>query len=292
MWGAWVRLLSFSSISPWYNLAVATSRDILRFKKIVQTHARRHTRQLPWRSRVSEYRIAVSEIMLQQTPVDRVIPYYERFIRKFPSWKHLAEASFLEVFREWQGLGYNRRAKALRDLAGIVIKNYHGKLPRRIEDLVALPGIGPYTAGAILTFAHNRREVFIETNIRTVYLHHFFPGHHKVSDQRLLPLIEATLPRKEYSSWYAALMDYGAHLKRQGLKQNKRNPSYVTQKKFKGSSRELRGKILREISRKALSVSQLSQKLAVPEIRVRTEVERLRREELVRKTKGRISLIP
>lgn len=165
--------------------------------------------------------------MLQQTQVDRVIPKYKAFIKKFPTAKKLARAELPDVLKLWSGLGYNRRAKYLWEAAKGGTK-----------------GIGPYTRAAVAVFAHNRPETLIETNIRAVYLHHLFPKSKKVSDQKLLPYI--VVPKGvEPRVWYAALMDYGSYLKRVHPNPSRRSTHHTKQEKFKGSDRELRGAILR-----------------------------------------------
>ena len=203
------------------------------------------------------YKILVSEVMLQQTQVDRVIPKYSSFVKKFGSFKVLAKASNADVIKEWQGLGYNRRALNLKRAAEVVVKEYKGKLPRDYDQLVALPAIGPYTAGALLTFIWNEPMVFIETNIRAVFIKHYAElcgknadKNRKISDIDLIPLIEKTLPTNEQArEWYYALMDYGSYLKKTIGNPNKKSKHYTKQSKFKGSNRELRGAILRLLSK-------------------------------------------
>lgn len=158
--------------------------------------------------------------MLQQTQVDRVIPKYAQFLKTFPNWNALARAPQKKVLRAWQGLGYNRRALFVRRAAQTVVQKYGGALPRDFSALASLPGVGPYTAGALLAFIWNEPMVFIETNIRAVFLHHFFPQKagrlpaQKITDAELLPLITETLDLKNPRVWYWALMDYGAYLKK------------------------------------------------------------------------------
>jgi A/G-specific adenine glycosylase len=186
--------------------------------------------------------------MLQQTQVERVIPYYEAWIKKFPSAKKLAAASLGEVIRAWQGLGYNRRAKMLHEAAQRVT-TAGGKFPATPEELEKLPGIGPYTARAVAAFAHNQDVIFIETNLRTAVTHHFFPGVAKVSDTEVLAILEKAYPTGKAREWYSALMDYGAHLKRSGVRINVRAKGYTKQKKFEGSKRQARGAILKALVR-------------------------------------------
>lgn len=216
------------------------------FKKTVRTFYKTHGRHtLPWRKTTNPYRILVSEIMLQQTQVDRVVPYYKAFFKKFPTVKALAKAPLSDVLRMWQGLGYNRRAKMLHNAAKEVVNENKGRFPKTYEALVTLPGVGEYTAKAVRTFSYNEPEVVIETNIRTVFLHHFFPKSKKVSDEKLLPLIEETLDKKNPRDWYAALMDYGSHLKKTVPNPSRKSAHHTNQSPFKGSDREIRGAILR-----------------------------------------------
>ena len=217
----------------------------------------RHT--LPWRQTTDPYRILVSEIMLQQTQVDRVIPKYTAFIAQFPTPQALASAARSEVLTAWSGLGYNRRARFLHEAAIAVTHEYGGVFPKTYDELRALPGIGPYTAGAVLAFAHNIPISMIETNIRSVYLHEFFSEHGQVEDSELMPLIERTLNKKNPRTWYAALMDYGTHLKKTTANPSRKSKHHTKQSTFKGSRRELRGCIIRELGKGAQSSTVLAQ---------------------------------
>jgi A/G-specific adenine glycosylase len=199
---------------------------------------------MPWRRTRSPYRILVSEIMLQQTQVDRVREKYARFVREFPTLRRLSEAGTAEVLTAWKGLGYNRRALALRECARIIVSRHHGRVPRTHEELVRLPGVGSATAGALLAYAFGIPCAFIETNIRRVYLHVFFPRATDVPDSRILPLVEATMDRTNPREWFYALMDYGAMLARENPNPNRRSSQYARQPAFAGSVRELRGRVL------------------------------------------------
>jgi A/G-specific adenine glycosylase len=183
--------------------------------------------------------------MLQQTQVPRVVPKYKQFTHRFPSFQALADASTAEVLTHWKGLGYNRRAVHLKQTAEAVMQQYQGRLPDDYNELVKLPGIGPYTARAVQAFAFNIPSVFIETNIRTVFLSHFFSGRQApVDDKEVYLLIEQTLDRDNPREWYYALMDYGAYLKQEGFDYNKHSKHYTKQTPFKGSNREARSRIL------------------------------------------------
>ena len=219
---------------------------------------------MPWRKTKDPYRIAVSEIMLQQTQVARVEKYYGSFVRRFPDFRSLARSDARDVVRAWIGLGYNRRALSLWRLAVTVSEKYDGRLPCHQDALEKLPGIGKATAGAIMAFAFNMPKPFIETNIRRVFIHFFFSGRKKVSDAAIMPIVARTLDRGNPREWYWALMDYGAFLGLRAAKNKIRNPNtqsahYKRQSKFSGSDRELRGKILRILpARRKVSVDFLA----------------------------------
>lgn len=234
-----------------------TTHQIKAFQKNVYTQAEKAARVYPWRApslkvrkdgSVDPYKILVSEIMLQQTQTARVVDYFTKFITAFPNIHTLAGAPLSDVLRLWQGLGYNRRAKMLHACARVVVSDHRGRLPRERTVLLTLPGIGPYTAGAIRAFAYNEPDVFIETNIRTVYYHHFFQESDTVHDNELLPLIEQTLDRDNPRLWYSALMDYGAQLKQRGVRLNAKHTGYTRQSTFEGSNRQIRGAIVRLLS--------------------------------------------
>ncbi len=265
------------------------SISVSEFKKVVWSHYRTHGRHsLSWRKTRNPYRILVSEVMLQQTQVDRVIPKYRSFIKKFPTFKALASASLQSVLVEWKGLGYNRRALGLKRAAEAVVKEYGGKLPRDYASLLKLPGIGPYTAHAVRAFTWNEPDVFIETNIRSVYIHHFFPKSKKVDDAKLFPLIEETLDTKKPREWYYALMDYGTYLKKTVGNTSRKSSSYSRQSKFKGSHRELRALVLHEVAkRKRSTVPDIARAIAKEKAEVASTVAELAKEGFVVHT-GRI----
>ncbi|MEO8637894.1 MAG: A/G-specific adenine glycosylase [Candidatus Taylorbacteria bacterium] len=231
-----------------------------KFQKTIWDFYAKNKRQFPWRpptlslrrakGELDPYRILVSEIMLQQTQVGRVVAKYEAFVRIFPNFRTLARASLRDVLVLWQGLGYNRRAIALKKIAEIVEEKYKGALPESVEELDELPGIGEATASSIMAFAWNHPTVFIETNIRRVFIHHFFKDKKKIRDEDILFLVEKTLPAKNFREWYYALMDYGAMLKTEVPNPNRMSAHYAIQSKFKGSNREVRGGILKFVADK------------------------------------------
>lgn len=225
-----------------------TPEQVRAFQQEVRAFFRQHARAFPWRETRDPYHILVSEVMLQQTQADRVVPKYEAFLERFPDVHALARAPRAAVITAWQGLGYNRRALMLHESAREIVATCNGCVPDQVEDLQRLPGIGPYTAAAVRVFAFNRSEVFVETNIRAVYIQRFFAGQGPVSDAQLLPLVRQTLPRCNPRRWYNALMDYGAILKQRFGNPTRRSSHYVRQAPFRGSDREIRGAVIRHLS--------------------------------------------
>jgi A/G-specific adenine glycosylase len=217
------------------------------FRSIIWSYYRTEGRDFPWRRTRNPYHIFVSEIMLQQTQVERVRKKYPIFIETFPDFAALASAPLEDVLRIWQGMGYNRRAKALKAGAERVMQEFNGSLPRDESILVTFPGIGKATAASIVAFAFNTPAVCIETNIRRVYIHFFFPRRDEVSDGEIQPLVEATLDRGNPREWYWALMDFGSMLKSHIPNPNIRSLGYRRQPPFQGSDRQLRGMILRHL---------------------------------------------
>ncbi len=235
-------------------------KRISRFRKEVWNYWKEHGRHsLPWRKTTDPYRILVSEMMLQQTQVPRVIEKYKSFLKKFPSVKALANASLSEVLKEWSGLGYNRRAKYLHDAARMIATSQpHAKNAVALLSYGdKLPGVGPYTRAAVRVFAFNEPDILIETNIRTVFIHHFFDDKSSVSDKELLPLIEEAAKGQDPRTWHAALMDYGVHLKKLHKNPSRRSAHYTKQSKFEGSLRQVRGAILRELHKGNASLTDL-----------------------------------
>jgi len=210
----------------------------------------KHGRTFPFRTKITPYRVIISEIMLQQTQTRRVSEKFINFIRKFPDFQTLSKTPLEDILKEWQGLGYNRRAVALKKIAEIVINNFNGKLPRSIEELKSFPQIGHNTASSIVAFAFNKPTIFIETNIRVVYIYFFFHKMKNVSDKDILPLVEETLDKKNPREWYYALMDYGVMLKKKFPNLNKKSSHYRKQAPFKGSNRQIRGLILKNLIEK------------------------------------------
>jgi A/G-specific adenine glycosylase len=265
--------------------------EVERWRGLIYRHYQAHKREMPWRQTHDPYHILVSEIMLQQTQVERVLGKYARFLRHFPDFAPLARAPWPEVLTVWQGLGYNRRALALKRLAQVVMSDWGGRLPDQEKHLRGLPGIGPATAGALLAFAFGRPAVFIETNIRRVFLHFFFAGQSEVSDREILPLVEETLDRERVREWYYALMDYGAELRKLGPNPNRRSTHYARQSPFNGSNREVRGLILKTLlTAPTHSLEELAHAVGQSPTRTKTALEQLLAEGFVVREGERVQL--
>lgn len=228
-------------------------------KKILDYHTQEGRHALPWRRVSTPYAVLVSELMLQQTQVERVVPKFIAFMERFPKVESLAVAQQKDVVMMWQGLGYNRRARHLHQAAQAIVAR--GSFPESKEDLLALPGVGPYTAGAIRAFAYNKHDVFLETNIRAVLIDNFFPRSHRVPDEKLMSLLAACMQYvTEPRIWYAALMDYGTYIKRTRGNATRRSATYTRQSVFKGSQREVRGSIVRLLLNSEMTLDALLKK--------------------------------
>jgi A/G-specific adenine glycosylase len=199
--------------------------------------------------------------MLQQTQVSRVVPKYEAWLKAFPGVDDLAAAPLGAVLSLWSGLGYNRRAKWLKESASAIVDRHDGTVPRSIDQLDALPGVGPYTARAVAAFAFGSREPFIETNIRRVFIHFFFQGREggdKIRDAEILPLVDRSLEGQEPRHWFYALMDYGSALPSVVRNPNRLSSVYVKQAPLKGSKREARGIVLKSIARGVTDIARMA----------------------------------
>lgn len=227
-----------------------TSKSVERFRARVWNYSKQHGRHdLPWRKTTDPYRILVSEVMLQQTQVPRVIGKYKEFLKAFPTVRALAKAPLSDVLTVWSGLGYNRRAKYLHEAAKAIALRHNGRIPREYAALRMLPGVGEYTARAIRVFAFNEQDVLLETNIRSAFIHHFFQDIPLVHDRQVRQYAQIAARGQDSREWHAALMDYGAYLKRRGVRNNHKNVQYVKQARFEGSLRQVRGAVLTALVR-------------------------------------------
>lgn len=221
------------------------SERLERFVEDVWDQGGRRYRSLPWRHIEDPYGVLVSEVMLQQTQVARVLGRWEAWMRLFPTVDALAAADTATVLEQWQGLGYNRRALALKRACEACARDFGGELPRGEADLLALPGVGPATCAGVRAFAYGEKAVYIETNVRSVFIHELFPERDGVPDKELRPLVELTCPDERVRDWYYALLDWGAHLKQVAANPSRRSAHYARQSAFEGSRRQKRAEALR-----------------------------------------------
>ncbi len=299
-------------------------KEVKNFQEIIWGFYKNHKRDLPWRPPLLKvlndgfldaYKIVVSEIMLQQTQVPRVIEKYYEFIKKFPTFEALSQASIADVLSAWQGLGYNRRALFLKRTAQEILKKqkepklqtgnnrsdvsiHHYMIPEFLE---TLPGIGKNTARSIYVFAFNKPEVFIETNIRRVFIHEFYSHSYtldpepstlsKIHDNQLYPLIEQTLDRTNPREWYYALMDYGSHLPKIVTNPNRQSKHYTKQSKFEGSLRQVRGRILKILlNKKSLSIEELKKEVKTSEEYFENALAQLLKEQFLKAENNKIKI--
>lgn len=276
------------------NTGPAYSPDpagIRRFRQMVLRNYEKAGRKMAWRETTDPYRILVSEIMLQQTQVERVSVKFPVFIAAFPDFDSLALAPLATVLGVWQGLGYNRRAIALRRCAERVVEEFGGTLPADPEILATFPGIGQATASSICAFAFGMPVVFIETNIRRVFIHYFFPDRGDVNDKEILPLVELALFREDPRVWYWALMDVGTELKKTVTNPNHRSTHYAPQARFEGSDRQIRGEILKQlIGKSPLSEKELIEAVGADPERAGKLIMVLHREGFLAEKNGMYSL--
>ncbi len=285
------RYTSIARFRETFKKAGLSTSIIRQFRKVVFRFFEKHGRALPWRQTTDPYHILVSEIMLQQTQVGRVVEKYQEFVSLFPDVQSLAGASLQDVLNAWLGLGYNRRAVALKKSAEKIVADFCGFLPPTEKELLQLPGVGKYTAGAIRAFAFNQPVVLIETNVRTVFIHFFFEEHLSIKDQEILPLVEKTLYKPDPRQWYNALMDYGVMLKKTLPNPSRRSAHHSKQSPFKGSDRQIRGMVLRMLaSGKARDESAIVEQLGKETGRVKRILHQLEEEGFIRK-KGRTVIL-
>jgi len=254
-------------------------------KKIFTFYKEKGRHDLPWRKTTNRYHILVSEIMLQQTQVERVIPKYNKWIKRFKTPNALAQASLKDILELWSGLGYNSRAKRLQDAAKIIVEQFSGKVPDSSEQLIMLPGIGPYTARSTLIFADNADLATVDTNIRRIFIDEF-KLEESISDKELFELAELVLPKGKSCDWHNALMDYGATFltaKRTGIKPK------TSQSRFSGSRRQVRGEIIRQLIKGSKTLKELEQ--LSDKHNIKSILDELVAESLIKIEKNKVSII-
>lgn len=236
------------------------------FSATVWERGRELYRDLPWRDTHDPYAILLSEVMLQQTQVSRVMGRWGQWLETFPTIADLASAPLPPVLELWQGMGYNRRALNLKRCAEEVVAMHDGVVPSDKKALLGLPGIGPSTSAGVRVFAFRQPDMYLETNVRAVFIHELFPGRESVADKELVSLVEATCPQDaRVRAWYYALLDYGAYLKKTMPNPTRRSKHYTRQSKFEGSHRQKRAYLLRRVIDDALSTEDLARDLAQSE---------------------------
>jgi A/G-specific adenine glycosylase len=257
------------------------------FQRFVLSYFKKSGREFPWRNTTDPYKILVSEVMLQQTQTERVLVKYAEFLKAFPTWKALSNATPAEVVKVWMGLGYYRRAFNLHKAAQCVWNDYGGVPPQTAEGLRNLPGVGPYTAAAVAAFAFGEPAPMIETNIRSVYLYTFYPQAQDVSDKEILTKVEETLYRKDPRTWFYALMDLGVDLKKHTKGINHRSKHHVKQSKFQGSLRQVRAAVLRAIAEsESIRRTDIPKRLSYDADRIDAAIEALESEGLIERARG------
>ncbi|HVQ00922.1 MAG TPA: Fe-S cluster assembly protein HesB [Candidatus Thermoplasmatota archaeon] len=259
---------------------------ISKFQRKVWAFYRTHRRRLPWRTTHDPYKILVSELMLQQTQVSRVITFYNKWIQQWPTIQDLAHASRREVLQAWMGLGYNTRALRLQQAAKTIVGDYQGDVVQAMRQYQEIPGVGRYTSQAVLIFATNADLVTVDTNIRRIFIHEF--GLPKdISERNLWDLALRCLPTGRSRDWHNALMDYGAlhdTALTTGVKPKTR------QGRFEGSNRQLRAQVIRLLLQQDRSFTELQKRLDVPKVKLQHILATLIEEDFISRKKNRYLL--
>jgi A/G-specific adenine glycosylase len=265
------------------NIKSVHHEDISFIHDVLKHYEKNGRHTLVWRKRITPYRILVSEVMLQQTQVTRVLPKFDMWMRRYPTLDLLKVATLKDVLIVWQGLGYQRRAKALVTIAKKV-----KKIPKTFDELLLLPGVGRYTASALCAFAYNEfSHPVLETNIRTALIEYFFQGKDEIHDGMLYDVLSRletnyTIKTIGARKWYYALMDFGAYLKEQHISHNAKSIHHKVQSQYKGSQRELRAKTLFAI---------IHGKGLPRDVRLHTVLEELEQEGFIVKKKSKYFLL-
>ena len=285
-----VKIILISDFHKLHKSQGLTKDVIKSFQDFIYSFYQRNKRSFPFRENITPYKVVVSEIMLQQTQTKRVSEKFLEFIEKFPDFTSLALASVDQLLSVWQGLGYNRRALALKQIAQKIISDYGGKVPKDLKSLEALPQIGHNTASSILAFAYNLPTYFIETNIRRVYIYFFFPGRSNIDDKEIMDIVNISVDENNPRDWYYALMDFGVMLKKTHPELHKRSAHYRKQSKFNGSIRQVRGKILKLLLKTPLSRREINDKLKYDERKIGKILNSLLKEGFIQKEQDTFSI--
>lgn len=262
------------------DLSSVSKNQIKKIQQEIFQFYKQHKRDLPWRKTTDPYKILVSEFMLQQTQVSRVVDYYTQWMKKWPTIQKLANEEYKNVLRAWIGLGYNRRAMYLHNTAKIIMEKFSGDIVTAVKHYEDLPGIGQYTSKAIQIFSTNANIATVDTNIRRIFINEF-NLEESISEKDLFQLAERCLPLGKSRDWHNALMDYGAirlTSKKTGIKPK------TQQSQFDGSDRQIRGKILRALLEEDQSMYQLQQKLQVNKKRLLNILTKMIKEKTISQT--------
>ena len=265
------------TIFPKGDSLIFSPERIQEFQKKVFSFYQKNKRDLPWRKTTDPYKILLSELMLQQTQVNRVILYYEKWIARWPAIDALASASLAEVLQAWMGLGYNTRAINLHKAARKIVTEFDNDVLEAMKQYKEIPGAGRYTSQAVQIFSTNADLVTIDTNIRRIFIKEFHLPE-EVSDKELWRLAEQCLPKGKSRKWHNALMDYGAlHLTSQktGIKPK------TQQSRFEGSDRQIRARILRCLLNDTMSLSELKKTFRIEQKRLRRILDKMVTEKII-----------
>jgi len=263
-----------------------SDQQIRLFQEKVLSFYTQHGRDLPWRKTTDPYKILLSEMMLQQTQVSRVMEYYMQWIERWPTVESLAEAPWKDVLKAWMGLGYNRRAVHVHQAAQTIANTFAGDILQAMEHYEKVPGIGLYTSRAVRIFASNADIVTVDTNIRRIFIHEFSLPEN-ISSKELWSLAEQCLPKDQSRTWHNALMDYGALLmtsRKTGIR------PLTMQSKFEGSDRQIRGMILRQLLQCSSSLEELKMITKINTSRLQKILEKMIQEGLISLSNNRYSI--
>ncbi|MFO7677727.1 MAG: Fe-S cluster assembly protein HesB [Thermoplasmatota archaeon] len=256
--------------------------QIIQLQNKILLYYKANGRDLPWRKTTDPYKILISELMLQQTQVSRVIEYYNKWITTWPNNSLLAEAKRKDVLHAWMGLGYNTRGINLHKASQIIVEDYQGDVIKAMKNYKKIPGIGKYTSQAVQIFSINADIVTVDTNIRRIFMYEFnLPA--DISDSEIWNIAQRCLPKGKSREWHNALMDYGAMYltsKKTGI------PPKTIQSKFEGSDRQIRAQILRQLLNKPVAVKDLQQQYQYESDRLLKILEKMKKQGIIKKEKN------
>lgn len=248
------------------------------FQQKILQYYQKNKRDLPWRHTTDPYSILLSELMLQQTQVSRVIEYYTKWLHTWPTIQHLSKANRKDVLQAWIGLGYNTRGINLHKASQIIVEHYNGDVIAAMDDYKKIPGVGKYTSQAVKIFSTNADIITVDTNIRRIFIHEFnLPQ--DISDSKLWSIAQYCLPKGKSRQWHNALMDYGATYltsKKTGI-----SPK-TTQSTFEGSDRQIRAQILRDLLTKPLTLQDLTNQYNHSSDRLLKILEKMKKQEIIK----------